>query len=69
MLSPRTTLRSQPNMWLLQIPRVDQSRKLAVYDRPLDTGDVALLQQVASIVPLAALPDGARKVLSHARPG
>lgn len=33
----------------------EQTNKLAVYERTLDTDDVALLQQVSSIVPLRAL--------------
>jgi hypothetical protein len=41
----------------------DQSHKLAVFDRELGTDDVALLQQVASIVPLKALSAGADRIL------
>lgn len=36
---------------------VDLEHKLAVYDRELETNDVALLQQVASIVPFARLSE------------
>ena len=43
----------------------DQSHKFAVYDRQLETDDVALLQQVASILPLAALSRNAKRVISH----
>jgi hypothetical protein len=39
--------------------------KFVVYDRPLETGDTALLQQVASIVPIASLGAGARRSLAH----
>jgi hypothetical protein len=42
----------------------DQSHKFVVYDRQLDTGDVALLEQVASIVPLSSLAAGTRKATS-----
>jgi hypothetical protein len=43
----------------------DMQFKFAVYDRPLETGDTALLQQVASIVPLRSLAAGARKSLER----
>ncbi|THD43879.1 MAG: hypothetical protein E7774_11890 [Bradyrhizobium sp.] len=43
----------------------DMQFKFAVCDRELDTGDTALLQQVASIVPLASLAAGARRSLDH----
>lgn len=42
----------------------DQDHKFAVYDRKLDTDDVALLQQVASILPLAALSHNAMRVIN-----
>lgn len=35
--------------------------KFAVHDRELEPGDVALLQQVASVVPLASLAAGAKR--------
>jgi hypothetical protein len=44
---------------------LERENKFAVFDRELETDDTALLQQVASIVPLAALPSGARRVLTH----
>jgi hypothetical protein len=47
---------------------IDSDFKFAVCDRPLETDDAALLQQVASIVPLASLPHGARRALSYADP-
>lgn len=37
--------------------------KLAVHDRELETGDTALLQQVADVVPFASLAAGARRSL------
>lgn len=37
--------------------------KLAVHDRELETGDTALLQQVASVVPLRSLNVGAKRSL------
>jgi hypothetical protein len=43
----------------------DMESKFIVYDRPLETGDTALLQQVASIVPITSLSAGARRSLSH----
>lgn len=43
----------------------EMRRKFAVYDRPLETGDTALLQQVASIVPLVSLTAGARRSLEN----
>jgi hypothetical protein len=42
---------------------VDQDHKFAVFDRVLETDDAALLQQVASVVPLASLPAGAQRAL------
>jgi hypothetical protein len=47
---------------------IEHDRKLAVYDRALETGDTALLQQVASIVPLSSLSEGARRAI-HAPQG
>jgi hypothetical protein len=47
---------------------VDADLKFAVCDRQLETGDTALLQQVASIVPLGSLPNGARRALGYATP-
>ena len=44
---------------------LDLRRKFAVFDRPLDAGDTSLLQQVASIVPLAALRAGAEKAIER----
>jgi hypothetical protein len=41
----------------------DRSFKLAVHDRELETGDTVLLQQVASVVPLASLGIGAQRSL------
>jgi hypothetical protein len=41
----------------------DREDKLAVYSRPLQTDDTALLQQVATIVPIAALKGRAEKSL------
>lgn len=40
--------------------------KLAVHDRPLDAGDISLLQQVAEIVPFRSLAPGVQRALSHA---
>jgi hypothetical protein len=37
--------------------------KFAVHDRPLETEDTALMQQVASVVPLARLREGATRAL------
>lgn len=39
------------------------SQKIATFDRELDTDDVALLQQVATIVPLRSLAMGASRAL------
>jgi hypothetical protein len=39
----------------------DVLHKLAVHDRELETGDTVLLQQVASVVPLAGLNIGRHK--------
>lgn len=39
----------------------DRRFKLAVHDRELEMGDVALMQQVASVVPLASLGAGAKR--------
>jgi hypothetical protein len=44
----------------------EQDHKIAVYDRELDTDDIALLQQVALIMPLAAVPHGTRKAIEFA---
>jgi hypothetical protein len=41
----------------------DREDKLAVYARPLETDDTALLQQVATIVPIAALEGRAERSL------
>ena len=41
----------------------DREDKLAVYARPLQTDDTALLQQVATIVPIAALEGRAERSL------
>lgn len=43
----------------------DKRFKLAVHDRELETGDTALLQQVASVVPLGSLAIGARRSLEN----
>jgi len=43
----------------------DQLHKFAVFDRRLETDDTALLQQVASIVPIGSLSRGAKRVLAH----
>ena len=37
----------------------------AVHDRPLDTGDVSLLLQVADIVPLTSLHQGLERLMKH----
>jgi hypothetical protein len=42
-------------------------QKFAVYERELETDDTALLQQVATVVPLISLSAGAQRALSHAR--
>lgn len=39
--------------------------RFAVYDRPLNEGDVSLMLQVAELVPLQALDTKARRVLLH----
>lgn len=39
-------------------------RKLAVYNRKLDTADATLITQVATLVPLRSVERGARKVLA-----
>lgn len=39
--------------------------KLAVHERELETGDIALLQQVASVVPLASLAAGAKRSFEY----
>jgi hypothetical protein len=44
--------------------RVETRFKLAVHDRELETGDTALLQQVAFVMPLASLRVGAQRSLS-----
>jgi hypothetical protein len=44
----------------------DRRFKLAVHDRELELGDAALLQQVASVVPLASLGVGAKRSLDEA---
>ncbi len=44
----------------------DRRFKLAVHDRELETGDTALLQQVANVVPLASLGIGASMSLKDA---
>ncbi len=41
----------------------DNSNKLAVYDRPLSTDDVSLLQQVATVLPLKSAALGAERVM------
>jgi hypothetical protein len=38
--------------------------RFAVYDRPLDSGDISLMMQVADLVPLKALDPKARKALA-----
>lgn len=38
--------------------------RFAVYDRPLDSGDVSLMMQVADLVPINALSPRARKALA-----
>jgi hypothetical protein len=43
----------------------DRRFKLAVHDRELETGDTALLQQVASVVPFASLHAGAKRSLDE----
>jgi hypothetical protein len=44
----------------------DRRFKLAVHDRELEVGDAALLQQVASVVPLTSLSAGAKRSLEDA---
>lgn len=44
--------------------KVDTRFKLAVHDRDLEMGDTALLQQVASVLPLASLRLGAERSLA-----
>ena len=44
----------------------DRRFKLAVFDRELEIGDTALLQQVASVVPLTSLGAGAKRSLDDA---
>ena len=44
----------------------EKEDKLAVYSRPLQTDDTALLQQVATIVPIAALESRAERIF-HVR--
>lgn len=39
--------------------------RLAVYDRPLEKGDVSLMMQVTDLVPLTALAEKARRVIAH----
>lgn len=39
----------------------ERHTKVAVHDRELETGDIALLQQVADVVPLLALTSGAQR--------
>lgn len=45
---------------------IERRRKLAVFDKSLETADIALLQQVADIVPFRALTHTALKALSNA---
>ena len=40
--------------------------RFAVYERPLERGDISLMMQVTELVPLAALDPKARKALAHA---
>ncbi len=40
--------------------------RFAVYERPLERGDIALMMQVTELVPLSALDPKARKALTHA---
>jgi hypothetical protein len=41
----------------------DQNHKFAVYERPLETSDTALLQQVATILPISALSHGTTTII------
>ena len=43
----------------------DQDRKFAVFDKTLGTDDVALLQQVASIMPISSLSQGAKRAIAN----
>ncbi|HXW71100.1 MAG TPA: hypothetical protein VEK34_06645 [Methylocella sp.] len=43
----------------------EQSEKFAVFDRELATDDTALLQQVATVIPIRALQAGARRAIQH----
>jgi len=43
----------------------ERERKLAVFDRSIETDDRALLQEVATIVPIDVLPDGAARALKY----
>jgi hypothetical protein len=48
--------------------RFDSSSEIgrfAVYDRPLDKGDAALLQQVADLVPFRSLEPGIKRALTY----
>ena len=40
--------------------------RFAVYDRPLDAGDAALLHQVADLVPIRSLELGVKRAVHHA---
>ncbi|WP_147306433.1 hypothetical protein [Methylovirgula sp. 4M-Z18] len=44
----------------------EQSQKFAVYERELAADDTALLQQVATVVPLRSLQAGTRRVMQNA---
>ena len=44
----------------------DRHSKVAVHDRDLETGDIALLQQVADVMPLASLTGGAKRYWNEA---
>jgi hypothetical protein len=42
----------------------ENSHGFAVYDRPLEAADASLMQQVADLVPLAAVPAGAKRLIA-----
>ncbi len=46
----------------------ERIHKFAVHDRPLDPSDIALLQQVADIVPFGSLEPGVKRELQQAVP-
>jgi hypothetical protein len=46
----------------------DRIDRFAVHDRPLDQGDVSLLQQVADIVPFRSLGEGIHRLAGRRHP-